>query len=642
MPDIETNLISNIILPKPFSLAEADPVGLDKIRDEIFDKAEQTESQMSGFYGEWNEYADSWRMIPKTITKKPKGLFNSKSGETNRSTNTLATIWFRMLTSGDPFFEAVAEGLTEDGREITEGDLYSVESVINKQLKVFKFKPKLLRNLRSLALFGTSIMERFWNRKKGIEGTDTLQRSLLTTGFDPFVYDIEMSDYIFTIDFLTINKLREMARMGEGEIWNTDRIERAYDEWSGNKEQSQGGRKGIILNHVIQRKNRAGYSSSGINLIEIFTYHGKLDSNNSVLQQIWESLGRVDDIRATDWTVSVMNGIEVVRIHPTPYGSWLHNFGVVSYNEFELEPIGYGVGKIGRKIQRELDVTQSRASDILMFSLYSMFKLGRSAGLKPNQLTIKPLNIIEMDDISQLETMRPEIAAIAQALAMQGILKEDFRTTTGATANLQAIITKATATEASLTQSEAIRGASVVAEIISETFLREHIEAMHINNLDMLDNDIFVAITGGQGKQTIRSMNRSNLPANVGFQVKVVTDKDYRPQRLQNLLQWLQLATSIRSMIPMELDLKPHFEETSRMMGVNPRKIWKQVSVADRLIETLRKNQRMGAGAGGGQLAQELQGEIGDEMVGGSEAIKQTPVGEVPTSPLGSSLVEGI
>lgn len=637
LPD--TSQMPDLILPRPFSLAQANEVELGKILAEVADKEEQWETEMNGFFGEWSEYADSWRMIPRqTGSKKPSGLFNSKSGETNRAANTLATIWFRMLTSGDPFFEAVVEGLAEDGNELTEEDLYSVEGVLGRQLRTFKFKSKLLRSLRSMGLFGTTVMEEFWNRLKGIEGTDTFHRSLLTTGFDPFVFDIEMSDYIFTIDFISIHKLRQMAKRGEGEIWNTDRIEKAFDD---SKESSLNkgitGKSGNIFQRIIERKQRAGYHSIATkDLIEIITYHGKLNSNSSVLQELWQSLGRTDDISDTDWTVAIMNGTDIIRLHPEPYGDWRHSFKIASYNEFELEPIGYGVGKIGRKIQRELDVTQSRANDILMFSLFSMWKLGRFAGLKPSQLTIKPWGIVELEDINQLEQLRPQIEAIAQALAMQGMLKEDFRTTTGATSNLQAIITKATATEASLTQSEAIRGASVAAELIAETFLREHIETMHINNLDLLDEDIRIAISGNQ-KQKIRSMNRINMPRNVGFQVKVVTDKDYRPDRLTNLLQWIQLGTSIRNMMPMELDLKPAFEEASRMMGINPRKMWRNVSVADKLIDTLRRQQRLGQGGGG--IGQEIQGEIADEEAGGMQT-QSTPMGEIPTSPLASELVQ--
>lgn len=626
----------NVIIPKPFSISSQPKEHLEKIRDEVMDKVKTWERRQSGFFGEYQVYADSWRMKPKTSgSKKPSGLFNSRSGETHRATETLATAWERMITASDQFFEAVAEGYDDFGRELTEADLYATEKVLVKQLRWSKYKEKSLRSLRSLGIMGTVVFEEpfislpYGDGQKVKEYTDFVFRSLLKTGFDTSVYDIDMSDYIFTVDFYTKWRLLNLATL-EGDVWDRGALENYIKEATNNLQKGTD-----VYDRVMASKQRAGYSDMDKDLYELISYHGRLDTENPVIQAYWESEGRQDDPKFCDFSVGILGGEKVVKFHPTQYGTWHSRFKVAHYKLFEDEPVAYGVGRIGRKGQRELDVTTSRANDILMFALYSMWKVGRYAGLKANQLNIKPWNIVELEDVNQLEPIRPDIQAIVQALAMMTMSKEDFRTTVGAATNLQAQLTKASATESAIAQNEAIRGVSVHAEIIAETFVREHIETMHLNNLNYLDNEIWVSSTGTQKPGFY---NRNNLPRNIGFEIKTVTDKDFRPERVQRLLEALNLSTSIRNLVPSALNtILPLFEEYFRALGMNPRKLREPIPVNQQLEMAL---QRMNSK--GGAPANEVAGEMAGEEAGSGANVTESPVGPVETSPNNMSLVSGL
>ena len=203
--------------------------------------------------------------------------------------------------------------------------------------------------------------------------------------------------------------------------------------------------------------------------------------------------------------------------------------------------------------------------------------------------------------------------AVGQSLAVQSVLRDELRSTNATPAGLQAIATKATATEATLTQSEAIRSVSVHAEIIAESLIRSHLEQMHINNLDNLDDAIWVAMSGGQKPQYV---NRSNLPRNVGFKIKVTTDADFRPERIQKILEALQMVTSIRNVIPNALNAaEPLFEEFFRDLGMNPRLLKKPMNVADQMIDQVRRLQKMG------QVGNEVSGEAAEEQTGSGAAV---------------------
>ena len=628
--ELET-FIPDLITPRPFVLSEQDSSAKDKIMVEVMDKVKDSEKRMNTFYAEMQDYIKSWKIEPRNSgSKKPIGLSNAKSGETHRGTETLATLWLRMLTAQDQFFEGTAEGLNDFGQEMSELDIYTAEAIILKQLRKSHYKEKLLKGTRSVALFGTVIFEEPWvglpygDGTKTFEYTDFQLRSLLQTMFDTTVFDIDMSDFMAVVDYVSKYRLRNMYTI-DSETWDRAKIEEQISQYGSNLNLATN-----TWHRIRESKQRMGYEGNDSSVMELVSYHGRLDSENPMIQSYMESVGLQEDPKFIDFSVKVLNGESIVQFHVTPYKTWHSRFKVAHYKLFELEPVGYGVGRIGRKSQRELDVTTSRMNDLLLFSLYSIWKVGRFAGLKANQFNIKPWNIVELEDISQLEPIRPDINAIAHALAMQGITREEFRASTGASSNLQAIATKASATEATLTQNEAIRAGSVHAEIISETLLREHIEQMHINNLNLLDDHIWVRVTG---ENKPRLVNKENLQSNIGFIIKVVTDKDFRPERLQKLLELIQIITSVRNFMPSSMNaLEPTIEEAFRALGMNPRLLHKPIPVADQLINALQKQQRIGQNT---NLLNEVEGErAGAEA--GSGANISTPLGLVPSSPLGA------
>ena len=631
----------NIIVPQPFSLAAQPKEHLEKIKDECMDHVKTWENRMTGFFTDYQIFADSWRVKSTKSTKKPTGLFNSKSGETHRASETLGTFWLRQMTATDQYFEAVAEGFDGNGQEVTPESLYASEIVLTRQLQISHYKQKLLRSLNSVGLFGTAIFEEPFvsvvsgNGMDKFEYTDFVFRSLLKTAFDTNVWDINMSDFIATIDFPSKHLLRRWSQT-QGEYWDKEAIEKYLGEnelGSGSSNRSTG-----VWGRVTESKQRAGYTEIDNNIFEMVSYHGKLNTENPVIAEYWEKEGVTgEDPNNYDFSVRILNGSPVVSFHMTQFGTWHSRFKVACFKDFEDESLGYGIGRIGRKGQREMDITKSRASDALMKAVYNMYLVGRYAGLKANQLNINPNGLIEIDDVDQVKPLPIDLNSIAQALAMQGLNQEDFRNTVGASSNLQAQITKASATESALAQTEAIRGASVHGEIIAETFLREHIETMHVNNIEYLDEPMWVVATG---ESKPGYYNRTNLPRSIGVQIKVVTDKDFRPERVTNLLKALELWSSIRNNFPPTVDAVPYLsKELFRAMGLNPRLLSRPMSMQDQLALQMQKAQNNNQTP---HLGNEVEGEAASVGTPGADHIQQTPVGPVPTSPLGSQITQGM
>src|SRR3990167_8856562 len=114
----------SVIIPGEFHLSQQPKEHLNKLKDEVMDKARTWESRMSNFFQGYAIAADSWRIRPSAEKRKSKTLFNSKSGETHRAAETLATVWQRMLTGASPWFEGTKMGLNADGSDITEEQIF--------------------------------------------------------------------------------------------------------------------------------------------------------------------------------------------------------------------------------------------------------------------------------------------------------------------------------------------------------------------------------------------------------------------------------------------------------------------------------------------------------------------------------------
>jgi len=520
----------------------------DPVR-EIGEKVENWHSKLQGHLGRFNTYADFWRLRRPTRSGDFSGFANPQVTETLRATEAIATFFYRALTSAQPNFAFVTSN-----PDVTEEDLWTAEQVIIWQQTVTQYRRKLLKSCRSVALMGTVGVEEPWMvNMPYFESTDFIPRSLLQIAFDPNCYDISLSSWHAFIDYVTPDQLRALGQKMP-DVFDPESIENAIGS----------GEQGKVSSEVISRMTGAGYqnwSSSGkSNILQLITYHGILN----------------DDKTGTEWCASTVNDATTIRFDTSVYKRRPVTFGHLA--EFEMEPYAYGVGATAEHTQPEMNSNQGRIHDVITFSLFNQWLIDRASNLKPSQLKIKPWGGIEVDGNPDLmiKALRPQLEGATVGMNLQNLLKQEFRGATGATDNLQAMVTSASATEASIAQTEAVRRLSVQAEIFSEPILRDHISKMHENNLTFLDKPFSIAATGRYENIKVYP---ADLALDVEVQTKIVTDKDFRPQRNKDLLQFLQTVTSIRSQNPQlgEINLQPFVEEFARSVGMNPKQVWRVV-----------------------------------------------------------------
>lgn len=523
-----------------------------KAHYEIKEKVDYWHSRLTSQLYRFNTYADFWRLVKPPRSGSLDGFANPQVTETTRATEAIATFLHRALTSAQPNFQLVSHNPL-----VSQESLWKSETVLEWQKVVTQYPRKLLKGLRSCSLMGTvAVEEPFVSNMPYFEATDFIPRSLLQIAFDPLCIDIADSGWHAFIDFVTEDTLRHLAETAP-DVYDPIVIQNVCDSAK---------QYGNMTPEVIARLAAAGYYSfsggpSTANVSHVFymvTYYGPLSENPLPPGQ--------------EWKVVTINDLHVISAHPSPFKRRPVN--IAHLNEFELEPYGYGVGRVAESLQPELNSNRGRMHDTITFSLFNMWIATRMANIKTAQLRIKPWGVVETDDKDGLTPIRPQLEGVNFGVILEKLMKDEFRATTGATDNLQAMVTEATATESSIAQSEAVRRLSVMAEIIAEPLVRGHISKMHENNQTFLDQPFWIAGTG-EGKEASRVFP-SDIAPDAQVIIKIVTDKDFRPQRNKDLLQFLQTVTSIRTANPQlgMVNLLPFIGEFARSIGLDPKTVF--------------------------------------------------------------------
>lgn len=522
-----------------------------KIVDEIKQKVEDYESSMSGFMSDYNDWADIFRVKRKTGTGGLKTYSNPRSTEMFRAVNALATMEYRMMTSQDPYFEAVPMDILGNHDTLT-----TIEQTLDTQLRASQHKRYLLKAITSKILFGTVIVEEPFEiigmspfgRKMPV--TAFKPRSMLQVAFDRNATDLDDADWVTTADIVSNERLRRMAKDDpEQDSFITDGINAALNDKTD---------PATISTYIINRLTSAGYFTpdSQKNVKELIIYNGKLDA--------------MDD--GIEYICGLVNRKHLVKFHPNNFQHGKRQMRVARWVEFELEPLAMGLGKLLSPLHKSIDANRQRVQDSVAFDTYGLWVVNRLAGIAPNSFKIRPNHIIDADDVNALRRIEANPTGADLGIKLETLLQQEFRAASGATDTLQALITEATASEVSLAQNEAVRAISVRSEIAAGPLVREHLEIMHSNNMQNITDPFNINING-----VPKRVYPSDLIADVDFRVKVTTDKDYKPERLKKLTEILQILTSIRNEHPQkyDIDIVPIVEEIARSLGVGVDKLVK-------------------------------------------------------------------
>lgn len=574
----------------------------EKPAEQAISKIQLWQTEMSAFFNEYEENASAYRLMELEDGKRTNTFTKTRVGETLRATEAITTSMFRMLTVADPNFDV----LNMNGSQ-TQDQVFGTGLMLRYQDRMLKYKRNLLRGIRGLSLFGTTIMETPWVTKYRFgrliyEGLALRPRSLLQCPFDPFCLMIEDSGWQGYLDYVSEDFLLDMAE-NDPDHWDPAQIQLAID----------GQKTGAMSSYLESRRRRAGYREGP--KFEIATYYGRLKGHK-------REDGRL-------WCIRVINEEHIVSAFPNPSPIGEIPRCVARYTDFELEPYGYGVGKLGKTPQRHMDENRRRYMDLARMSLMNMWLKDRMSGIKTTDLKIKPLAVIEGDDISEnaIRRILPDLEAISVGFKIEEMARAEHQGNTGASQGLQAQVTEASATEASIAQNEAIRRLSVIAEDVGESLVRDFHMTGHEYNMQWLESDLWLAVSGQE--KPIR-VNRRTMAPFVDIEARITTDKNFRPQRIRNIIEAIKGLSSIRQRQNILVDDTDLWKELMVCLDISPSRVI-------RSEDNLSQQSVLSFLAANANAAKAAQSELGPEVEAVEGQLEPTttlpsPVGDVALS----------
>ena len=108
----------------------------------------------------------------------------------------------------------------------------------------------------------------------------------------------------------------------------------------------------------------------------------------------------------------------------------------------------------------------------------------------------------------------------------------------------------------------------------------------------LLDRPIWLAATGEQGPMMA---SPEDIAHQIDFEIKITTDKDFRPNMLRRIIEFIQIATSVRNDLQRPINLDPWFEKVAKLSDIDPKRIYlpppKAPTIMDLAMENFNKQQ---------------------------------------------------
>ena len=529
-----------------------------KILSECVEKVQSFEANMSNVLSQVGETNDLF--IIKRPSRKKNAFSNPRLTEMHRSTMTLSTLMYRMMTAKDPFFSVMPMDFYGDpfdpmSKFINSERAWTVQAAMDTQLRVAKYRQQLLKANMFCVPFGTVICQEDYKvvgvnaKGRKVPVTDFVPRMMDQIAFDRSALEIDQADWLATMDVVSDANLYRL--LSEADSIGTPWIKKAIKAAIDLKETS-----GTINEYVRTRIQRTQGNQSDEAIAtrkEIIMYYGKLDCMNDGIEYV----------------VAIINRKMIVRFHANNFQHGKRPFRTAKWIDW-AGPMGLGLGQLLGPMHRSMDGNRQKVQDDIALRTYSMWTR-RKGSINDDDLILKPHALIDVDDHSDLQRLRIEGGGAEAGLTLEERLIAEFRAASSATDNLQGITTGVTASESALAQNESLRRISVAAEMAAESLVREHLEVCHANNGEYIKQPFNINRSG-----IVQAVYPEDFNMDADFQLKMTVDKDYKPERLEKLINALQIITSTKSQHPdlMNAPVMPIVSEIMYMLDVPPHKMF--------------------------------------------------------------------
>lgn len=516
----------------------------------------------------WKRNLVKYNNLYKLIQEKKhyEGLSNLFVPEILRAVETVSSNVYKAITGTNPWFEYV-------GREKDdEASAEAMSQLVKYQMDENGFNVKLMDSIRQMVISGITVRKVLWDFQQVVRKG---KKAEMSTVLDPITkkksQKRQVSDNTFTetirdhwtfegVDLLGFhisdvntpyNDIQKAKWIAEqyfvDEAWLR---EKAKKQWITNEYKQvllQPQSKDSDYRNLSRERNRTDYNEEekkGFEIIERWgLVRAKLVHSPEDLKQL--NLDPEDFVEAV---VIIGQRKHLLKLEANPFAHGQKPYLSCPYIPQEFNFAGMSIPQVGGPMQEELNDTRNQTMDNRTLILSCMWLKNRSGGIKNSQLRIRPMGVIDTNDVNALVPLRPPVLT-GVGVNLEGVIKEDLRQSVGASSNLQGIAQAGvdTATESSIINKEAFGRLAQVAEMYSQLILKQMFLLVEFLNYQFYDRDKAIKIIGEQGVK-FKNIGPDDI---VGFKdivIHLATDSSDNPAVARQ--QLIQFWTTISQLPP--------------------------------------------------------------------------------------------
>lgn len=495
-----------------------------------------------------------------------------------RAVETVVGNLYKAITANNPWFEYQGRTSDEDASAAAQTQLTLYQMDENG------FKHRLMDSLRQMATAGLTVRKVLWDfqqvartRKNYAEENKQIdpetgkpigfkkwqKETVLDTVKDHWTFEpVDLLSLLLpdiSIPYNDMQKSRWIAeqyvvdkqwlreRTKKGWLVEVDEDDAHYYEDTDNQPSSSRMR---ILKDNRMRTSGFTVKTSKPGGIEIIERWGLLKASYVYTQEQLDENG-LDGDDEIETVLIVANRKCVLKLEANPFWHNQKPYLFCPYVPQEFEFDGIGVGQIGEKLQEELNDTRNQTMDNKTLILMCMWLKSRSSGIKNADLRVRPLGVIQTNDMKGLEALRPPVLT-GVGVNIEGVIKNDLREASGAPSNLQGI---AQAGVGTATESQEINGAALgrlmlTAELYGELVIKPLLIMVEYLNYQFYDHTKIIRVIGPLGIK-FRKLTPQELIGNKDVILSISTDLGNSPG--QKRQQYMQFLTILQQMQPQQI-----------------------------------------------------------------------------------------
>lgn len=551
------------------ALADADAV-VSSVSEEIL-KSEK-------LLNPWKTRVVKWYELYKMYQRQKHydGLANIFVPETLRAVETVVGNLYKAIVGQDEnWFEFSGK------EEQDEGAALAMTQLVRAQMEENKFKSRLMDSLRQMAITGLTVRKIGWDfeqvpRKRTVLERQNVKDPLsgkvkktknfkkeqsLETVRDHWTFEpVDLLAFHISDINVPYNDLQKARWIAEQYLvdrqWIKERIKKGWlcgDDLDKLDEQGQDAKQSDAKTLSENRTQTSGFNLQGFQnkKVEIVERWGLVRADWVHSPEERKDLG-LDADDMVEGVIIIANRKVILKLEANPF--WHNQKPYVScpYVPVEFEFDGIGVAQIGEKLQEELNDTRNQTMDNKTLILMTMWLRSRSSGIKSSELRVRPLGVINTNDMAGLQALRPPVLT-GTGVNIESVIKEDFRQSVGASSNLQGIAQGGvdTATESSIINKESFGRLLLTCQLYGELVLKPGLTMAEYLNYQFFDHIKTIKVIGANGVK-FRKLAPEELAGGKDVTIKISTDVADNPSVQRQ--QLLQLLTIVQEMPPQALE----------------------------------------------------------------------------------------